>query len=129
MPLILLTQTNASGNRLQFGAISWPSSLFAPTLGFRALYPSGGSGITVIIANLNPGDERQMRLENLTSQVPNNAWGPGDFPLFRYDPSGLFVFLGVIPNPAPFPEPVQAAAAQPFEQQAAERAALSGMGR
>lgn len=92
MPHIILTQINTSGTSLEFAPISISLPLQNYWLRLRVSYPQSTAGVIIWgLGLLSYADRRQLRLEDLMTQVPANTWQLGDDVLIRFDTSGYFV--------------------------------------
>lgn len=125
MARVRLTQTNDSGYFLQFAA---GHSVNAATdeFWFQPKNPHLFNGIQVAIAEFNPTDVRQMRLEDGATQITPGTWQVSrqhpNIVQFKWSPSGWFVLLAVLEAEAE--DPVLTF----YARTNANRAAMSEMG-
>lgn len=89
-------QTNVSGFDLELSLVS-PVVLdpFATLYAFQAVTAHAEGGVSVEIAQINPGDPRQMRTVT-GAQITPGTWQVGDTILFRFIDTGLFELVGVL---------------------------------
>lgn len=87
---VTLTQSNASGNLLQFANpglfVGEPQLLM-----HKVAHAQAEGGVTVEIAGSNTGDARQLRTPDGLSQIAPGTWAVGDTIFFRYNSvTGMF---------------------------------------